>query len=266
MRWSGFLAAAVLAGAWVHALSTPSAALEVPRQGHAEAYLGGLARGANYKVSPVVRSDGLMRIFIVDTTYGQFQVNGLDLMRTRIRELKAIEALERMLQSDVFIQEVRATLQQLGVPADSVSCFVDNRFYTPVDLLLISRALARLRANNTKAFIDRVAEASGRDIAFFQRRRAELLANRSGELGGIADFITVAGFPINRTRNGNIVAAFPFDEIAWTEIPERTFNAATSEMRRSGARITPIFATSGAVTPMAAREIEKLGWKVVQLK
>jgi hypothetical protein len=76
----------------------------------------------------------------------------------------------------------------------------------------------------------------------------------------------VVGFPINRTRNGNIVAAFPFDELAWTEIPERTFNAATSEMRRSGAAVTPIFATSGGVTPMAAREIQKLGWKVVQLK
>jgi hypothetical protein len=75
-------------------------------------------------------------------------------------------------------QEVKATLLQLNVSPDTVARFVTNRAFTPADLLLTSRALARLNAENTQAFIDRAAEANSRSVAFFERRRAELLSER----------------------------------------------------------------------------------------
>jgi hypothetical protein len=67
---------------------------------------------------------------------------------------------------------------------------------------------------------------------------------------------------VNVTRDGRAVAAFPLDDLAWTELPRRTFQAANAELRGRGA----VFATSGLVTPAAAAEIKKLGWKIVQLK
>src|SRR6266436_6258620 len=49
------------------------AALEVPKPAASAKFLGGALTGANYTVRPVARSDGIMRIFEVDTPYGQFQ-------------------------------------------------------------------------------------------------------------------------------------------------------------------------------------------------
>jgi hypothetical protein len=165
-----------------------------------------------------------------------------------------------------LIAEVRATLLSLGVPEDIVNRLDENRNYTPADLLIMARALKQLNAQNTTAFVEHAAEASSRNVAFYQRRRAQILAARSNELGGIVSFITFGGQPINVARNGSIVAAFTVDDIAWTEVQQRTFIAVTTEIRRKHPGATPVLATTGAVTPMAANEIGKRGWKIVQLK
>ena len=56
----------------------PSAvrALELPKPEPVAKYLGKAATGPNYTVKPLVRSDGVMRIFDVDTPYGQFAFDG----------------------------------------------------------------------------------------------------------------------------------------------------------------------------------------------
>ena len=383
----------------------PLAAYEIPQERSAATYLGALMQGNNYHVAAKVRSDGNMFIFIVDTKYGKFQVDGVELTKVFIQELRALDALEKISQSDTFmqslgrsatapiryganlivnpagtvkdslsgvanmfdragaslsdpkadrattadsllgvddkrrelavslgvdpytnfpplaqkltdvasataaggltvtaalafipggvavmalsyvstieaasetlrdktsaqiVQEVKTTLLQLGVSPDAVVRFVTNRAYTPADLLLTSRALTRLSAGNTQAFIDRAADANSRSVAFFERRRAELLAERGRELGGIADFINVGGFALNRTRAGNVVALFPCDDIAWTAITERAVRAITRDLPHDGAVARkPILATNGEVTPMATSEFQKLGWQVVHLK
>ena len=383
----------------------PLAAFETPQERSAATYLGAFTEGNNYHVAARVRSDGNMAIFTVNTKYGKFQVDGVELTKVFIQELRALDALEKISQSDTFMQslgrsatapirygtnlivnpagtvrdslsgvanmfdragaslsdpnadrattadsllgvddarrelavrlgvdpytnfpplaqkltdvasataaggltvkaalavipggvavmavsgvasiqsvgetlrdktsaqiaqEVKATLLQLNVPPESVTRFVNNRAFTPTDLLLTARALARLRADNTQAFIDRAAEANSRSVAFFERRRAELLAERGRELGGIADFINVGGFALNRTRAGNVVALFPCDDIAWTAITERAVTAITNDLPHDGAVARkPILATNGVVTPMASREFQKLNWQVVRLK
>ena len=103
-------------------------------------------------------------------------------------------------------------------------------------------------------------------MAFYHRRRAQILAARSNELGGIVSFVTFGAQPINVARNGNVVAAFTVDDIAWTEVQQRTFVAATAEIQRAKPGATPVLATTGAVTPLAAAEIGKRGWKIVHIK
>ena len=80
---------------------------------------------------------------------------------------------------------MRGILKSLAVPDELSNRLVENRNYTPADLLIMSRALAQLKAQNTTAFIDRAAEANSYGVAYFHRRRAELLAARSAELGGL---------------------------------------------------------------------------------
>ena len=100
-------------------------------------------------------------------------------------------------------------------------------------------ALKKLNAENTAAFVDHVAEAGTRNLAFYHRRRAQILAARSNELGGLVSFATFGGQPINIARNGNVVAAFTVDDIAWTDVQQRTFIAATAENTADEARHHP---------------------------
>jgi len=378
-------------------------ALELPKPQPVEKYLGKSAVGANYTVEPIVRSDGVMRIFDVDTPYGKFAFDGVEFTKLRLHELDAVAAIEKMSQTDAFgqafgraalgpikfssdlitkpadtverslngignmfdrigaglsntradrdnlvesllgvsdtqrelavsldvdpytdfpplaqrlkemanimaggglpvraglslvpggigiavssvatvssakdtlrdktaaqvIAEARATLLSLGIPNENVSRLLANRNYTPADLLIMARALKRLNADNTTAFVDHVAGAGSRNVAFYHRRRAQILAARSNELGVIVSFVTLGGQPINLASNGNVVAAFTVDDIAWTEVQQRTFVAATAEIQRVRAGAVPVLATTGAVTPMAAAEIGQRGWKIIHIK
>jgi hypothetical protein len=384
-------------------LSSGLYALELPKPEPVEKYLGKAATGANYTVKPLARSDGVMRIFDVDTPYGKFAFDGVEFTKLRLHELDAVAALEKMSQSEAFgqafgraalgpikfgadlitnpadtverslsgignmfdrfgaglsntradrdslvdsllgvsdtqrelavtldvdpytdfpplaqrlkemagamaggglpvkaglsfvpggigiavssvatvsdakdtlrsktaaqvIAETRATLLALGISDESVSRLVENRNYTPADLLIMARALKKLGAEDTTAFVEHAAGAGSRNVAFYHRRRAQILAARSNEFGGIVSFVTFGGQPVNVARNGNIVAAFTVDDIAWTEIQQRTFVSATAEIRRTSPGATPVLATTGAVTPMAAAEIGKRGWKIVHIK
>jgi hypothetical protein len=377
-------------------------ALELPKPQPVEKYLGKSAAGANYTVKPIVRSDGVMRIFDVDTPYGKFAFDGVEFTKLRLHELDAVAAIEKMSQSEAFgqafgraalgpikfgadlitkpvdtverslsgignmfdrigaglntradrdnvvesllgvsdtqrelavsldvdpysdfpplaqrlkemanimaggglpvraglsfvpggigiavssvatvssakdtlrdktatqiIAEARATLASLGVSDESASRLVENRNYTPANLLIMARALKQLDAQNTAAFVDHASGAGSRNVAFYHRRRAQIIAARSNQLGGMVSFVTFGGQAINVARNGNIVAAFTVDDIAWTEVQQRTFVAATAEIQRAKPGATPVLATTGAVTPLAAAEIGKRGWKIVYVK
>jgi hypothetical protein len=385
------------------AISSTAVALEQPKPEPVKRYLGRSAVGANYKVNPIVRSDGVMRIFDVDTSYGKFTFSGVEFTKLRLHELDAVAVIEKMSQSEAFgnafgraalgpikfgadlvtnpvdtigrslhgisnmfdrvgaglannsadrdqlmdsllgvsdtqrqlaieldvdpytdfpplaqrlkemagamaggslpvraglalvpggvgiavssvatvnsakdslrdktaaqiIAEVRVILEPLGVPPETISRLVDNRNFTPADLLIMARSLKQLNAANTGTFIEHAAGAGSRNAAFYLRRRTQVLAARNAELGGLVSFVTVGGQPINIARKGNIVAAFMFDDIAWTELQQRTFRAATTQIRQIHSAGAPVLATTGAVTPMAAAAIRKLGWKIVQLK
>ena len=387
----------------VMALFSSAAALELPKPEPVAKFLGKVAVGPNYKVRPIVRSDGVMRIFDVDTSYGEFAFDGVEFAKLRLHELDATAALEKMSRSDAFVNafghaalapikfgtdlitkpantverslngisnmfdrvgaglandranrdpifesllgvsdtqrelaveldvdpytdfpplaqrlkemasamagggipvraglalvpggvgiavssvatinsakdtlrdktaaqvivEARSILLSLGVPPETTNRLVENRNFTPADLLIMARALDQLHAENTAAFIQHAVNANSRNAAFYQRRRAQILAVHSTELGVLISFVAVGGQPINVARGGNVVAVFVFDDIAWTEVQQRTFRAATIELRRTNPGAVPILATTGTVTAMAAGAIGKLGWKIVRLK
>ena len=53
------------------------------------------------------------------------------------------------------------------VPRATAERLVQNRVYTPADLLLLSKALASLKAQNTALFVARAAGAATREEAVF---------------------------------------------------------------------------------------------------
>ena len=389
--------------AFVQQIAAQNAGLETPKPAPAANYLGAAMRSENYTVGPTARSDGIMRIFHVETRYGKYDFDGVEFTKLRLREIEATAALEKMSKSEAWIKsfgnaaiapvkfgvsfitnpaeainrstsgihnmfdragaalsnqksgrdnvansllgvsdaqrqlaaqlnvdpytdfaplqnrlqemsrvmaggsltvkaglaavtggigmgisaagsmeavkdtlrdktaaqviaEVRGTLISLSVPEATVNRLLENQNYTPAFLLVMSRALAQLKAQNTAAYVERAAEANSYGVAYFHARRAQLIAARSAELGGLVAFAPVAGHVINVTRDGKAVALFPLDDLAWTAMPKRTFLAANSELRSRSPNGAAVFATTGQVTPLAASEIKNLGWQVVQLK
>jgi hypothetical protein len=58
--------------------------------------------GANYTIQNPVRSDGLLRIYVLTTPYGEVTVQGDEMMRMRVNELNALALLEKVSNSESF--------------------------------------------------------------------------------------------------------------------------------------------------------------------
>jgi len=80
----------------------PAYAQETPPEVSAESLLGEDVIGENWTVSPLVQSDGFLRLFDVTTNYGDFQLGGERRMNERLQELRALQILEQMSRTTVF--------------------------------------------------------------------------------------------------------------------------------------------------------------------
>jgi hypothetical protein len=64
--------------------------------------LGGAASGSNYRIQEPVTTDGLLRIYVIETRYGTFVVHGNALLLQRRKELSALDALEKQSRTEAF--------------------------------------------------------------------------------------------------------------------------------------------------------------------
>ena len=160
---------------------------------------------------------------------------------------------------------VTVRLKALNVAEDVISQFLENTAYSPGDLYAIAEALTTLGAANADAFVRLAAAVQSDDAAKFNRYRAELLARKSASLGNLKEFYAVREFALNRDQKGTLVAAFPFDGLAWTDTVERSVGAISQELAARGETRPPVFATTGKLTPRAEAELKKRGWKLVTL-
>ncbi|MHB2170214.1 hypothetical protein [Alsobacter sp. R-9] len=172
-----------------------------------------------------------------------------DTIRNTLRDRTAAQVIEI----------VRGSLQKNGVPPPVTDRLVQNRAYTPADLLIMSEALGRLKAGNTRLFVSRAANAATREEALFQRHRAMLLADRAGSLG-IGAFTDVGGFPLNRLKDGRILALMPLDSVSWTPNVAAAFGRMADAAK--GEATGPVLMITGSVTPMAEQAIRARGWSV----
>lgn len=83
-----------------------ASAFEAPPNADAAAVVGAAARGANYEIASPVRSDGLLQLFTVNSTYGRFTVAGRELLNRRLNELAALKTLEKLDQTELFTQSL----------------------------------------------------------------------------------------------------------------------------------------------------------------
>lgn len=161
---------------------------------------------------------------------------------------------------------VTKNLVGLGIDEVTTKKFVENSFYSPADELVIAGALGTLGAANPSVFIERAALADSFDVAKFNRYRAELLVKESAHLGTLKEFVLVSGLALNRDASGRLVAAFPFDEVAWTETVSRNLTRVSADIVALGETRPPLFASNGTLSATARSELKKLGWETVALE
>ena len=160
---------------------------------------------------------------------------------------------------------VTAKLKASDVAQSAIETFVKNRAFSPGDQYAIAVALETLKAANATAFVLRAGRADSADLAKFHRYRAELLAKHSAKLGTLTEFYVVGEFALNRDAKGGLVAAFPFDGLAWSEAAAKSLSAISTEIATRGESAAPVFATTGKISAMAQTELKKRGWKLVTL-
>jgi hypothetical protein len=163
------------------------------------------------------------------------------------------------------LEIVTNTLSGLGVDKTTTKKFVDNTFYSPADEFAIAEALAGLSATNSAAFIESAATAGSFDVAKFNRYRVELLMRESARLGTLKSFVLVSGIALNRDVSGRIVAAFPFDTLAWTDIVSRSLTRLSIQIAAQHETQPAAFASTGVLSRLAKAELKKLGWDTVEL-
>ena len=119
------------AGAAGFALALAGAALaasfENPPVFQASALLGANAQGPGYKVEETVGSDGYLRIYNVQTPWGIVAVHGDQMMNMRIKEIHALDAMDKTANSKEFGDAlVRAGLKPVEFAGNLVTHPVDT--------------------------------------------------------------------------------------------------------------------------------------------
>ena len=129
---TGISAAAVAALLCLLPAVASAQTVEIPPS-FGPAQIGGIPpKGSNYAIKFPVRSDGMLRNYVVTTPYGDYVVAGDDMMRMRVNELAALAALERVSNSNTF----RDALVQAGLnPLKYTGKLITNPIGTVKDTL-----------------------------------------------------------------------------------------------------------------------------------
>lgn len=176
----------------------------------------------------------------------------------------SIENLARDYTAAQILDINRQRLIAMGVEGATIEALLTNRNYTPVDMAATVAALDGMGGVADRGvFLERVAAANSRSIAYFMRRQAELIAAHQSRTKALTRFVSLGGFPFAQTRDRGVVAVIPADALSWTQTTARAFQDSAADMRKLGASRAEIRIT-GRATALAKRRLKEMGWTVVE--
>ena len=122
------------------------------------------------------------------------------------------------------------------------------------------------RLQNLDALLGLASQAANRDDAEFMRWRIELMASYQQRMKTMTGFVAIAGvpMPMATTRNNGLLGVFPLDALSWTKDTSRAITAITQAARAQGITGPLNLIITGTATPLAQKQLAKLGWSVQQ--
>ena len=123
----------------------------------------------------------------------------------------------------------------MGVNDRTIQNFLENDFCTPADRLRLVDALSGMsRVQGRPVFVERAAAANSRDFSYFLVRKAELITAYQKSKGGIVQFVSFGGLPVNILANGRVLIIVPIDELSWSETPLKAMAVISDALHNGG--------------------------------
>lgn len=161
----------------------------------------------------------------------------------------------------------RKALAKMGVRKDVTEALIASPYYTPTDLTAMTAALGTMGPmKNLDALIGSAAAVASRDDAELMRWRIELMASYQSAMHSISGFVAIAGvpFPMATSNDNGMIGVFPLDALSWTADTATAFTAVTEAARNQGITGPLSLIITGTATPLAQKQLAKLGWSVQQ--
>jgi hypothetical protein len=157
-------------------------------------------------------------------------------------------------------------LLAMRIPQHLVDGFLDSAVFTPRHDTIITGSLESLRgARGRDAFIHFSLTANDEESANFFQNIAETMRGYHYEVSPVQEINIVSGLVIARAKNGSALLPFPLDHGVWTERADRILgNLVKSYNDSSGKKNTYELWVAGTVSPLARKNLEKLGFKVTE--
>ena len=176
-----------------------------------------------------------------------------------------IDDLARDKTAAQILEFNRQGIFAMGVEYDVLQALLNNHSYTPVDMAVLVAALEGMNGVEDRAvFLQRAAQIDTRSLAYFMRRHAEMLKNHQSRRAGFARFVLLGGYPFNVTRDGRVIGVMPLDALAWTEKIAGVLRECAADARKLAATRPVELRITGTATPRARKELQALGWRVVE--
>ncbi|MEW6660488.1 MAG: hypothetical protein AB1424_17720 [Thermodesulfobacteriota bacterium] len=154
-------------------------------------------------------------------------------------------------------------LQAMGVDRSLTERFLNHTQLSPRHKTVIVASLEKLSgARGREAFINFALQAHDEGTANFMQNMAELLAAYQQTVSPIRD-ITAPGIILARTADGTVFIPFPLDYGVWTVRAEGVVKKTLARRQGAGPARIELWVT-GAVSPLARRQLEAQGIKVTE--
>jgi hypothetical protein len=157
-------------------------------------------------------------------------------------------------------------LLAMEVSQEVTKKFLDSPFFTPRHHTIIASDLAAMeRAKGIEVFITRALLASDEQTANFFQDMADTMHGYNEIVSPITNISVVSGLIFARSQSGSVLMPFPIDNVIWTEKNATIVNAAVTGYKSANPSDSKLeLWVRGTVTPLARKNLEALGIKVVE--
>jgi len=161
-------------------------------------------------------------------------------------------------------ERTAAVLSQLGAAPEAIAALKANPNYTPAERAVIAYQLnAMAGVDGRGVLVTHAANVTTRDEAYFQLRRIVMHLAYHEDIGKIALFRRVGGFPVAIRQDGAAALVFPLDLVSWTDTTSTAFTAMHEGLAKVGIVPPAIdFVVTGEMTPLTAERLSAFGWSL----